>query len=197
MSTEIERRSYELQEIQFDTRAENAPVIRGHAAVFNGLSENLGGFRETIAPGAFAEAIERDDVRALLNHDPSIVLGRNTAGTLRLSEDETGLAIEIDPPDTQAGRDLLVSLERRDITQMSFGFSVMPGGQDWAEDDDGMTIRTLTSLRLFDVSPVAFPAYPQTDIAAREYRDYLEHRTPVLWSAKLRLRELHLLETEF
>lgn len=142
-------------------------VIVGHAAVFNTLSEDLGGFREQIAPGAFLTAIKEDDVRALFNHDPNFVLGRNTSGTLRMSEDSKGLAIEIDAPDTQFARDLLHSMERGDISQMSFGFNVRPNGSNFAEDDDGQIIRTLTDVRLFDVSPVTYPAYKETDVAVR------------------------------
>ncbi len=164
---DIERRHFVLDQVRVETREDGKRRIVGHAAVFNQLSEDLGGFREQIAPGAFAEAIKSDDVRALYNHNPDHILGRNMAGTLSLAEDARGLAIEIDPPDTQIARDLLVSMERGDINQMSFGFSVKPNGQNWANDDAGTVIRTLTRVRLYDVSPVTFPAYPQTDVAAR------------------------------
>ena len=174
-TTDFEIRTFrcdDLRVIRGATRLGKGPKIVGHAAVFNKLSADLGGWREQIAPGAFAEAIKNDDIRALWNHDAAIVLGRNTAGTLRLSEDKKGLAIEIDPPDTQAARDLMVSMERGDVDQMSFGFWVKPGGQSWGEDADGQAIRTLTDVGLFDVSPVTFPAYPQTDVAIRELRRY-------------------------
>jgi HK97 family phage prohead protease len=83
-----------------------------------------------------------------------------------MSEDSRGLAIEIDPPDTQTVRDLvIVPMERGDVSQMSFAFSVRPGGQDWAKDDEGRVVRTLKKLRLYDVSPVTYPAYPQTDVS--------------------------------
>lgn len=167
MKNDIERRHFVLDQVRVETREDGKRRIVGHAAVFNQLSEDLGGFREQIAPGAFAEAIKADDVRALYNHNPDHILGRNMAGTLSLAEDARGLAIEIDPPDTQIARDLLVSMERGDINQMSFGFSVKPNGQNWAVADDGQTVRTLTRVRLYDVSPVTFPAYPQTDVAAR------------------------------
>lgn len=162
-----ETRNFIADELRVEKREDGASKIVGHAAVFNTLSEDLGGFREKIEPGAFTSAIKEDDVRALFNHDPNHILGRNKSGTLRLKEDQTGLAIEIDPPDTQIGRDLMISLERGDIDQMSFGFSVKPNGANWGEDEDGMAIRTLTDVRLFDVSPVTYPAYPETDVAIR------------------------------
>ena len=170
---DIERRNFVLDSCKVESRADGeSRTIVGHAAVFNELSENLGGFRELIQPGAFKDAIEQDDVRALFNHNPDYILGRNKAGTLALSEDQRGLAIEITPPDTQVGRDLLVSMERGDITQMSFGFRVKAGGQSWGEDENGETIRTLTDLKLFDVSPVTYPAYPQTDAALRSMNEF-------------------------
>jgi HK97 family phage prohead protease len=175
---DIERRAFVVEGLIIETRADGKKTMRGHAAVFNQLSEDLGGFREQIAPGAFADAVKTDDVRALFNHDSNFILGRTVAKTLRLSEDARGLAVEIDPPDTQFARDLMVSMERGDVTQMSFGFSVRPGGQDWAKDDEGRTIRTLKKLRLFDVSPVVFPAYPQTDIAVRELRSWQDAQMP-------------------
>jgi len=180
-----------------DEKRENAPAkIMGHAAVFNQLSEDLGGFREQIAPGAFSEAIEKDDVRALFNHDANFVLGRNRSKTLTLSEDARGLAIEIDIPQTQTIRDLVIApIERGDVTQMSFGFSVRPNGQDWAKDDEGRVVRTLKKLRLFDVSAVTFPAYPQTDVGVRELRAYLDSIAPVpLWSLDLAKRRIQLAE---
>lgn len=169
----VERRAFavELRVAKGDGEGEKGRLV-GHAAVFGQLSDDLGGFREQIAPGAFEEAIAGDDVRALFNHDPNFVLGRNKAGTLKLSEDKTGLAVDIDPPDTQFARDLMVSIERGDISQMSFGFRVAVGGQVWEEQEDGSYIRTITKASLFDVSPVTFPAYPQTDIAVRELRSF-------------------------
>lgn len=173
----LERRYFNLDSIEVDEERDGKePVLRGHAAVFNSLSEDLGGFREMIAPGAFASAIQEDDVRALFNHDSNIVLGRNRAKptpTLELREDATGLAVAIKMPPTQAARDLAISIKRGDVSQMSFGFSVRDKGSTWAKVGD-QVVRTLTSVRLFDVSPVTFPAYPQTDVAARSYKDWLE-----------------------
>lgn len=171
----IERRGFTVEDLLVEHRDGKPSLIRGHAAVFNTLSEDLGGFREQIAPGAFAEAIGKDDVRALFNHDSNFVLGRTVSRTLRLKEDARGLAIEIDAPDTQTVRDLVLApIERGDVSQMSFGFSVRPGGQDWAKDDEGRVVRTLKRVRLFDVSPVTFPAYPATDVALRDLREWSE-----------------------
>ena len=94
----MERRQFPMTEIRVSRATDDsAPMLAGHAAVFNTLSEDLGGFREIIAPGAFTKTLKDADVRALFNHDRNIVLGRNIAGTLRLAEDKNGLAIEIDP----------------------------------------------------------------------------------------------------
>lgn len=196
ITPDFERRFTVVGHLEIEERGEGKkPVIRGHAAVFNQLSEDLGGFREQIAAGAFSEAIQKDDVRALLNHDANYVLGRNGAGTLRMTEDAHGLAVEIDPPDTQWARDLLVTMKRGDISQMSFGFSVRPNGQDWAKDDEGRYIRTLKRLRLFDVSPVTFPAYPQTDVAVRSMTELRAAEKPAApWLLNLRRRALELID---
>lgn len=146
---------------------EKRTLFVGHAAVFNKLSDDLGGFREKIDPGAFADALD-GDVRCLLNHDANLLLGRTTSGTLRLSEDKKGLAVENDLPDTSYARDLEVLLERRDLTQMSFGFRVAKDGDSWETGKDGVPIRTLHKVELFDVSPVSFPAYPQTTADVRK-----------------------------
>lgn len=170
---DLERRAFPVAGLELRAGADGKRRLAGHAAVFNQVSEDLGGFREQIAPGAFAEAIGKDDVRALFNHDPNFILGRTGARTLRLAEDVRGLAIEIYLPNTQTIRDLVIApIERGDVSQMSFAFGVRPGGQDWAKDDEGRVIRTLKKLRLFDVSPVTFPAYPQTDVAVRELRSW-------------------------
>jgi len=161
----MERRSYPLCDIEVTREMGDkgeTVKIRGHAAVFNKLSEDLGGFREKIDPGAFAKTIKSADVRALFNHESNYVLGRTKAGTLALEEDERGLYIEIDPPDTQWARDLQVSIRRKDIDQMSFGFLVRK--EAWDKEN---SVRTLIEVDLIDVSPVTFPAYPQTDVKVR------------------------------
>ena len=162
----IERRAYQPVEVRVSDDGD-APKIVGHAAVFDELSEPIGfvfPFRERIQRGAFKNSIGTDDVRALWNHNPDWVLGRNKAGTLRMREDDRGLAVEINPPDTQWARDLLTSIRRGDVNQMSFGFQVIE--EEWSTEN-GESIRTLKKVRLFDVSVVTYPAYPQTDVAVR------------------------------
>lgn len=172
---QIERRYQSKLKIQ--KREDGSPVIAGYVAVFDQLSVNLGGFREKIQRGAFANTIKTDDIRALLNHDPNNVLGRTKNNTLRLVEDEVGLVMEIDPPDTQTARDLVVSLERGDIDQGSFGFRVNLRGDRWEEDPNtGTVIRTLLDVKLYDVSPVTFPAYPQTSVGLRSLLGNIEDR---------------------
>lgn len=147
-----------------DVRAKDAKrTIAGHAAVFNSETDIGGYFREVIAPGAFKDTIA-GDVRALIDHDSGRVIGRTTAGSLRLSEDDHGLAVEIDLPDTTDGRDLATLIERGDISGMSFGFVVTK--QTW--DETGETPkRTIEAVELHEVSVVAFPAYDDTSIAMR------------------------------
>ena len=163
--------------------AEGKAKVRGYAAVFNKESENLGSdnyqFREIIEPGAFSDVL-KDDVRALLNHDPNFILARSKAGegTLRIGQDETGLWYEFDAPDTQAGRDLMESLKRGDIDQSSFSFTVEKGGQKWEEKEDpeGRTFikRTIQKIaRLLDVSPVTYPAYQDATVALRSLQEFI------------------------
>lgn len=162
------------------------PKVRGYAAVFNSESENLGSdnyqFREIIEPGAFSDVLQ-DDVRALLNHDPNFILARSKGGegTLSIGQDERGLWYEFDAPDTQAGRDLMESLKRGDIDQSSFSFTVTRDGQKWEEKQEGegptFLKRTITKVaRLFDVSPVTYPAYPDATVALRCLSEFQESR---------------------
>jgi len=174
-------------------------MIEGHAAVFNQWSEEIGvwfPFREKVLPGAFADTIKTDDIRALYNHDVNYVLGRNKAGTLFLEEDDTGLKVRILPPDTQWARDLLVSIERGDVSQMSFGFTVI--SDRWGTEE-GTDVRELVKVKLYDVSPVTFPAYPQTDVGVRSAMEaYERHRKEELEAEKAKNEQkLTLLKRKF
>jgi len=168
-----------------ETRSEIAGnVLRGHAAVFGTLAR-IGQSYEAIARGAFAPVLG-NDVRALVNHDPSQLLGRVSAGTLRLQEDSQGLAFEVDLPDTSTGRDLRVLVERGDITGASFAFQ--PGQMERSRAADGRTIVTHTAFSaLRDVSPVTYPAYESTDVALRAVTFDLTQREQLI-----RIRAAHL-----
>lgn len=151
-----------------ETRADGAPVLRGYAALYH--TETVIGdfFREQIAPGAFDDAIPHDDVRALFNHDPNIVLGRTTSGTLALGSDARGLTYEVvlNPADSEHMR-VWQMVQRGDVSQSSFGFQVI--GQHWEEAARGLLpLRTITKASLFDVSPVTYPAYAETTVTARD-----------------------------
>ena len=167
-----ELRMLPMTELRIADSDGGGATIEGHAAVFDSWSETLGGifpFKEIVRKGAFNESIGKDDIRALFNHDPNYVLGRNRAGTLELVEDDIGLRVKITPPDTSWAKDILTSIRRGDITQMSIGFIV--------EDDkwptkDGMDVREIRKVQLFDVSPVTFPAYTATDVGVRAMQEY-------------------------
>jgi HK97 family phage prohead protease len=143
--------------------------IAGYAAMFNSLSEELGGFREQIRRGAFARAIRTgQDVRCLFNHDTNCILGRTKSGTLKLSEDSAGLHFDCALGNSPTDRDVLEAVDRGDIDQCSFGFICPKGGDTWAQTADG-DIRTLLDVDLLDVSPVTYPAYQATSVAARKF----------------------------
>jgi len=158
----FERRYIAATELRLAGEDAESNAITGYAAVFNAWSEDLGFFKEQIAPGAFKGTIKNGDIRALINHDPNLVIGRTKNGTVRLWEDEHGLGFEVDLPDTSYAKDLRESIKRQDITQNSFGFQTIR--DEWT--DDGKR-RTLHEVRLFDISPVTFPAYKQTRVKMR------------------------------
>jgi HK97 family phage prohead protease len=161
-----EIRGLELREAAPDpeTGAERFEFV-GHAAVFDSLSENLGGFREQIKRGAFKDVLDQD-VRLLVNHDPNMPLARGEA--LELTEDPTGLHVRAQiRADLSYANDLRINLEEGNVTQMSFAFG-SDVEDDWDEDEDGRLIRTIKRFgSLFDVSPVTYPAYPATDAGLR------------------------------
>lgn len=144
-----------------------APRLLGYASVFDKPSEDLGGFVEYVRPGAFTRTL-RDgrDVVALVHHNPELVLGRRSAGTLTLEEDDHGLRFEIDLPDTTVGRDVAVSVGRGDVRGASFGFTIPKGGDRW-RSREGITTRELVDVDLHDVTITSSPAYPDTTVAKR------------------------------
>jgi uncharacterized protein len=164
---EQERRFTVATELEVRARGD-ARTLTGYAAVFGRYSQDLGGFVERIMPGAFTKTIAEGDVRALVNHDPSRILGRSRqgAGTLKLSEDSTGLHYEVSLPGTTAARDLAESVERGDVSGSSFAFSVVgPEGQEWGVTEQDYPLRSVLQARLFDVGPVTYPAYDATNEA--------------------------------
>lgn len=162
--TKLETREFEISlELREDG---DQMTLTGYAALFNSRSENLGGFTEVIAPGAFSRSLKsRNDIKLLWNHDTSAVLGSTRSGTLKLVEDERGLRVEASLPNTTHGRDARELVKRGDVTGFSFGFTIPGrGGDEWNSEG---TERTLKSVRLHEVSLTPFPAYTATNGTAQ------------------------------
>ncbi len=179
----IEKRFFNVELRATDPDSDNEqsePRIEGYAAVFNSPSELMWGFREVMEPGFFDDCLN-DDVRALFNHNRDFVLGRSAAQTLSMAQDAKGLKVDIDPPDTDLVRDLVLTpMKRGDINQMSFAFELKPGGDDWKQVD-GQLIRVLKKggcLRLHDVSVVTEPAYPETSASVRSKLSEYQQASP-------------------
>lgn len=174
-SQQVERRAFGAR-LEVRKAGEDQPIgVKGHAAVFDRDSLPLwdwwmGTIVERIAPGAFTKTIQEADIRLLINHDPNLVLGRNKAGTLRLEEDEIGLAIDGDMSPTSYARDLATNLEVGNISQMSFAFRIIK--EQWTETADGIPLRTVQEAALSDVSIVTYPAYPDSDAGLRSRQFY-------------------------
>jgi len=172
-------------------------AVEGYAAIFDSPTQ-IGWFQEVIKRGAFDEAIKTSDVRALFNHDPNLLLARSNkgVGTLTLSIDDKGLKYRFEAPKTQAGNDLLEYLERGDLSQSSFGFTILES--EWETRNKGMDneeqIRHIKKIDiLFDVSPVTFPAYQDTTVAKRSFDLYKKEDTPAIADTLARdLRALKL-----
>lgn len=147
--------------------AEGNPIVEGYFAVFGTRYEEFPGEFEELMPGCFSRSIEENDIRALVNHDSTQVLGRNKSGTLVLREDERGLfgTIRINPKDSDA-MNLHARIEREDVTQASFGFFVR--GKEVEILPDGTILNKITDADLLEISPCTFPAYPDTHLTARE-----------------------------
>jgi HK97 family phage prohead protease len=176
---ELERRAYAFEgddEIVVAKRADGRPVIRGYAVVYDRLSLDLGGFRERILPGAFDKMLAKSGKRDLVsyfNHDPNLLLGRESSGTLRVFSDDKGVGFEVSPPATRA--DVMELVTRRDVKGASFAFTVEKGGEAWASDERGGTIREIREAQMYELGPVVTPAYPSTSaaVAMRSYEAWL------------------------
>jgi HK97 family phage prohead protease len=192
---------YHQGQCSIETRDDGKPRIVGYGSVFFRADDHGTQYElfpkvlERVSPKAFDAALSRkDDARGLFNHDPSHVLGRLSAGTLRLSVDSRGLRYEIDPPDTQSGRDVVELIRRGDVSGSSFSFSV--DKQSWEELDDGTEIRTIEAVTLYDVGPVTFPAYESASTAVRSATDCDSARASLeTWrrgKREARLRQIQL-----
>lgn len=175
----MERRTI-TEKVEVRASEEGSKTIVGYAAKFGVRSQDLGGFVEQIDP-RFFDGVLKDDVRGLINHDMNLILGRTASGTVKLSVDEFGLRYDIIPPNTSYANDLIVSMERGDINQSSFAFSVdyENNGDSWEYDEaNDIYVRTLLACkRLYDVSPVTYPAYEQTEsIVSQRCLDILKEK---------------------
>ena len=215
---EIERRSLLVEEVPeaelvVETRANGREAIRGLAIPYNRLSVDLGGFRERILPGAFDKILSRQrgkqEIVSYFNHDSNWLLGRESAGTLEITADDRGISYTVEPPDTQAGRDVLALVRSKNLRGSSFAFTVAPrGGERFTTDENGRAIReVIEASGLYEMGPVVTPAYSSTSVAVamRSYEAWLAEQTQepaaqvdcsrsalrgvaAAWAASLRLR---------
>lgn len=190
-SFRLERRAVRPVHTDFSTREDGEEhFIEGYFAVFNSLYEIAPGMTESVAPGAFSRSLA-NDVRALTNHDTTLVLGRTKAHTLELREDEHGLwgRIQINPNDRDA-MNLYERVKRGDVDQCSFGFQIVAEETDFR--DDGSVHWTITDVELYEVSACTFPAYSETNISARsEQLADVKRRELDAWKEKAKRRINH------
>jgi HK97 family phage prohead protease len=189
MNKNLEIRQFDCHELRTYHDKKGKKKVRGYAAVFNSLSEDLGGFREKINRNAFDNVLD-DDVVAVFNHDMNMVLGRTTSGTLKLSVDDRGLFTEIDMPNTTLGNDLTELVERGDISKMSFGFYV--DRDEWEESEQDFVREVKEVKKLIDVSLVTKPAYNETSVAVRSLDNFKQHKTELNTLNKLKIKLLNL-----
>lgn len=173
-----------------DGEGDGAPHISGYFALYNSIYEIAPGMTESIAPGAFSRTLS-GDIRALVNHDTTLVLGRTKVKTLELREDERGLwgDVTINPNDGDA-MNLYERVKRGDVDQCSFGFAIVSEETDFR--DDGSVHWTITDVTLFEVSACTFPAYEETSLSARSAeRDALQKRRLEMWKTEMKGRIAH------
>ena len=183
---DIERRSVMVDdepeaELFVEKRASGREVIRGLAIPYQRLSVDLGGFRERIMPGAFDKVLSRQrgkqEIVSYFNHDANWLLGRESAGTLEIVQEERGISYIVEPPDTQAGRDVLALVRSKNLRGSSFAFTVsQKGGERFTTDETGKAIREVVEASgLYEMGPVVTPAYSSTSaaVALRSYQAWL------------------------
>lgn len=164
--------------------------VTGHAAVFNERSEDLGGFVEVIAPGAFRESLASgDNVYLLHSHDVSRPLASTRPGSLGLREDSRGLRFDARLIDSGVGGEVGRLIRRGDVSSMSFGFLVERAADETFDRVDGKLVRTIKRARLLEISTVSFPAYPAASVQSRALADDVAEREAVLTEAHQRERE--------
>lgn len=182
MTEKRETRFVNFSEIRVDDTG-GAMKIGGYAAVFDKEAVIYDLFREKIARGAFADSLKTDDVRAFWSHNSELVLGRTSNGTLKLKEDERGLGFELDLPDTSLGRDSFVSIKRGDVDGVSIGFQTVT--HEWTRGKENeLHLRTIKSAKLYEISPVAFPAYKETEVSARSLDEGLVKEVEASWAVR-------------
>jgi HK97 family phage prohead protease len=174
MDRKEKRKATEIRSIEAEGKLRK---IVGYAAVFGKPSEDMG-FIETVRQGAFKKALLRSDARALFNHDTdTLPLGRQSAGTLLLKEDDNGLYFEITPPDTQSARDLMTCIDRGDIKEASYGFTVAVDQWDYSNKD--VVKREIVEIEeIFDISPVVFAAFNDTTVGLRSLEIWKKAEEP-------------------
>lgn len=168
---DIERRTMpQVVELRAAAGADTPGTLTGYAALYDSLSEDLGGFREILRPGCFDRALkDNPDIFVRAEHDSKLLLGRTSSGTARVVADAKGLRYEVDLPATQAGRDVAELIRRKDVRQSSFAFIIPDpqAGQRWSVQADGTVLRELLDIDVIDCAPVAAPAYTSTSVSAR------------------------------
>ncbi|MFJ7831793.1 HK97 family phage prohead protease [Peribacillus sp. NPDC097284] len=179
-----EKRELPQSTIEIREDGEGQRTITGYAVKWEMKSHPMGWFQrfqEQFKKGAFAESLTKEDQRALWSHDTSQVLGRTKNGTLRLYEDDIGLRFELDLPNTTLGNDAYETIKRGDVDGVSFGFRMRK--EEWDESDPDNVTRTVTQADLFEISPVGFPAYPDSQVSARSddpYKVYQDEKNKEL-----------------
>lgn len=184
--TDAERR-FISEPVSFEERdgVKDENVIEGYAAVFNKPSEDFGGWTERIAPGAFTDVVS-DNAVALFNHEQNLVLGRNGVN-MTITQDENGLKYRVNLPDTSLGRDMRELIKQGIIHQSSFAFTVAE--QEWQHNDKQPSVRTIKKIkRLYDVSPVTTPAYPDATVGARNFEASKPEAQDDFWKEKMELK---------